>query len=151
MKLKMCNRIPKSTRITRGLHPRGVSKRIPKSTRITRGWRIHRVKKERKPKKTVEEKVFYAYSQGSKRRGLEFSLTLESFWCLRRSSCHYCGTVNANGIDRKDNSVGYTENNALPCCYPCNRLKLNLSYQDFIEAVNRIYQNRVAGKQNGST
>jgi hypothetical protein len=28
-----------------------------------------------------------------------------------------------SGIDRVDSSIGYTEENTVPCCSPCNTLK----------------------------
>ncbi len=40
--------------------------------------------------------------------------------------------INVNGIDRKDNSVGYTVENCVPCCPTCNKAKHNSSYEEFI-------------------
>lgn len=48
-------------------------------------------------------------------------------------------TIVTNGIDRVDNSLGYTVKNTVPCCTICNKAKLDLSEQDFLEWVNRIY------------
>lgn len=46
--------------------------------------------------------------------------------------------IKANGIDRKDNSIGYELDNCLPCCEICNIGKNNRSYNDFINYINRL-------------
>jgi hypothetical protein len=64
--------------------------------------------------------------------------------------CHYCGkrlifnphtrdsegnyTSRAHQMDRKDNLLGYTKNNVVPCCWECNRLKSDIySYEEFMK------------------
>lgn len=62
----------------------------------------------------------------SKRRGLECTLTVDHLTDVKSKPCHYCGGTLAEygyGIDRKDNKVGYTPENSLPCCKPCNSIK----------------------------
>lgn len=58
----------------------------------------------------------------AKRRGLDMALTFEEYSALVNSPCSY-GTGTANGIDRKDNSIGYESRNCLPCCYRHNLIK----------------------------
>jgi 5-methylcytosine-specific restriction endonuclease McrA len=37
------------------------------------------------------------------------------------------------GIDRVDNSIGYTPDNCVPCCTQCNRIKLDhLTYEEML-------------------
>jgi hypothetical protein len=43
-----------------------------------------------------------------------------------------------NGIDRRENSIGYTLANCVSCCGPCNMMKKVLSYAEFIERCKRI-------------
>ena len=45
-----------------------------------------------------------------------------------------------NGVDRKDNNLGYTIDNCVPCCHRCNSMKSNLSYQNFIQHISNIYK-----------
>ena len=47
-------------------------------------------------------------------------------------------TIYVNGIDRYDNNIGYTLQNCVPCCWICNRAKLNLSAKVFNEWIERI-------------
>lgn len=111
-----------------------------------------------------------AYRQGAKNRNLLFELTLDQIKLVCGQSCHYCnrpptpknryiradgsmkdpdvteisaqrGWINANGIDRKDNSLGYTLVNCLPCCWKCNAMKKDLPYVVFIEQCRTIAHN----------
>lgn len=63
------------------------------------------------------------YRNNCQRRGREFSLTEEQAFKLFASPCFYCGEPNSNGIDRYDNDKGYTEENAVACCWKCNHWK----------------------------
>ena len=60
-------------------------------------------------------------------------LTKEQFQELSSHECHYCGKDGPNGIDRVDNSIGYTFENCVPCCKHCNYVKGDLSLADFDE------------------
>ena len=46
-----------------------------------------------------------------------------------------------NGIDRIDNNKGYTKENCVPCCDICNRIKMDLPYNVFIEHITKCYKN----------
>lgn len=80
---------------------------------------------------------------------------------LIKQDCFYCGstpvkrdTKNAhlngftewNGLDRVDSLRGYTINNVVTCCSVCNRMKLNLSLDLFLQKVKLIYFRCVEGK-----
>jgi len=45
-----------------------------------------------------------------------------------------------NGIDRKNNTQGYTTNNSVPCCLICNRAKNNMGYEEFLSWIGRVKQ-----------
>jgi hypothetical protein len=50
--------------------------------------------------------------------------------------CHYCeGDIGFNiGLDRKDNTVGYSYENVVPCCGICNSTKgKHLSYDEMLQ------------------
>ena|SRR5271157_1356755 len=97
------------------------------------------------------------YKHGAEVRHLEFCLTEDQFRVLISSNCHYCGITPArplpsllrerktnkgfvyNGVDRKDNAKGYTPENCVPACTFCNRFKKNLSYEEFMAYLNRVW------------
>ena len=122
---------------------------------------VKQKRKETFKKKNFEtqpalNEVFGMYKTNAKKRGYEFSLTKELFKNIIVQCCHYCGcepsktyysynkdhsTFTCNGIDRKNNTLGYTEENSLPCCEPCNRAKLEMSYNEFKSWINRVFHN----------
>jgi hypothetical protein len=103
---------------------------------------------------------FGSYKQSAKERGLVFELPFDLFHTLILNDCHYCGsaplTFNAiehclypdqkgiwlNGIDRKDNSLGYTIANSVSCCKICNLAKRNLPYEEFCAYLDRVTKHR---------
>jgi hypothetical protein len=68
-------------------------------------------------------------------RNLELSITFEQ-WCVLviDKTCHYCDSTLISGggsLDRKDSAIGYTLENVVACCGPCNVMKNNiLSYEE---------------------
>lgn len=97
-------------------------------------------------------KVFSSYRVGAKNRGVFFKLNKDQISSLIKQNCYYCGIepsnihINGytkevykyNGIDRKDNSVGYTSENVVPCCIICNKAKRDMAYDEFISWIQRI-------------
>lgn len=77
------------------------------------------------------------------------------FWKdIVKKNCFFCGsppsniatnrgkipkTVIYSGIDRLDNSIGYTERNCAPCCKKCNYWKRADSVDTFLQHVRKIY------------
>lgn len=99
--------------------------------------------------------LFGRYEKQAARRGYEYSLTKEQLWDLCQQKCFYCGSepyqkVNVsksdsslmyNGLDRIDNSKGYTIENVVPCCGVCNLAKRAMSSEEFKNLICRIYKN----------
>lgn len=108
----------------------------------------------------VINQIILGYKRHANGRNLTFELTYEEFSKVIVEPCYYCGselsnlkiTKNCkegfkyNGIDRIDSSVGYREDNVVACCSMCNTAKSNLSQQEFLQWVNKIYN-----FQNGSS
>jgi hypothetical protein len=102
--------------------------------------------------------LFDKYKRGAKNRKLGFDLTREEFKSLTKQPCHYCGILPTmeidcasyngkyiyNGVDRKDNSVGYTIGNSVTCCGECNHAKSGIDYSKFLSWISRIsaYNNK---------
>ena len=67
------------------------------------------------------------YKLNAKNRGHRWELSDEQALDLFSQPCYICGKKppkrGYNGIDRVDNSVGYTYINSKPCCGPCNKKK----------------------------
>lgn len=100
--------------------------------------------------------------QGAKIRNLEWSLTESQVRVLLKQDCHYCGIAPRqifgqkgyngfyiyNGIDRIDNSKGYTIDNVVSCCKFCNYSKSNRSLEDFMLWISRVYKHSIMDKVN---
>lgn len=98
--------------------------------------------------------LYARWKHRAKKKGLSFSLTREQLFELSKSNCFYCGAAPAqvrsnphgngsfvyNGLDRLDNSQGYTPENVVPCCGTCNHAKATLSVDEFRDLVRRIYE-----------
>ena len=101
--------------------------------------------------------IFGRMQSSARRRGFEWRLTKEQVHALTQQLCYYCGvepnqgsnlSTNHNGafiyngIDRIDNTKGYTINNVVPCCGICNVAKNTQTLEQFkiwIHAVNEHF------------
>jgi len=95
-------------------------------------------------------KLLRSYMKGAVIRGFKFELSREDFLIITSKSCYYCkiepkniikSTYHEyiyNGIDRKDNKIGYNLSNSLPCCTLCNKAKRDLEFNVFINWINRF-------------
>ena len=98
--------------------------------------------------------LIYAMKAGARKRNLEWNLTKEQVRHLTKQSCHYCGAEPSNvheqlgcnepyvynGLDRADNTKGYTIDNVVPCCFNCNRSKGTRTVSEFILWVVKLYE-----------
>jgi hypothetical protein len=81
-----------------------------------------------------------SYKRSAIKRNLSWELTNEQFQSFWNQNCEYCGTlIKTVGIDRKDNLVGYKIDNCIPCCTICNKMKMNLTYDQFKTQIKLIY------------
>lgn len=98
--------------------------------------------KANKDKYQYHKQPRYRYNQyrnGARSRGYCFDLTIEEFTALWNKSCSYCNKdISGIGIDRKDNSVGYTVDNTIACCITCNFMKGKLTHDEFINKCKQI-------------
>jgi 5-methylcytosine-specific restriction endonuclease McrA len=90
--------------------------------------------------------LFFSYKSRSSRSDKEFSISEEKFNHLASGKCFYCGVEfdkefsdgKSNGIDRFDNSQGYTEDNCVPSCWTCNRAKSDMGAGEFYKWIKRL-------------
>jgi len=103
--------------------------------------------------------VLRRYRRDANRRGIELLLSDNEMLTIFQQNCYYCGvspdneyrrsdknyrgSFVYNGLDRLDNSEGYTMFNVVPCCGVCNRMKSDLSGGDFIEHIEKIFNRRI--------
>lgn len=113
-------------------------------------------------RKNATEKNLYATMivRRSKIIDMEYNLDYDKFLKLIYSNCYYCGECGTNkwkdrelknlgekepffiiynGIDRVDNSIGYTNENCVPCCRFCNAAKMDRTKEEFCLWIERIY------------
>jgi hypothetical protein len=100
---------------------------------------------------SADLEVFNRYLFRAKRKGYEFHLSKEEFFEIAKQDCFYCGEPPKqiackekkypfiyNGIDRIDNSKGYIRGNIVPCCGVCNKMKLEMSVDEFKDRMKII-------------
>lgn len=102
----------------------------------------------------VINRIYKDYKAGALRRGKEFILSKEQVISIIFNNCFYCGNppstrfteggkkfhgeILYNGIDRLDNTIGYTLENSVPCCSKCNYAKRDMTYNEFISWAKRL-------------
>lgn len=95
--------------------------------------------------------VWSRYQSSAATRGLRFELSRARFVQLVTRACFYCGqaprevpnrktSLRLNGIDRVDNTRGYTEDNVRSCCTTCNTGKLRQTQQEFYAWTTRVHE-----------
>jgi hypothetical protein len=91
---------------------------------------------------------------GAERRGIVFDLTKEDFAKILEQPCAYGDWVHGDrhhvGVDRMDNSIGYTGDNCVSCCGRHNSIKGDwASYEDMRELVKAFPSARACGSRGG--
>jgi hypothetical protein len=103
---------------------------------------------------------FNQYQNNARNKGRSFDLSKDEFKKLVNSDCAYCGSKPSlfykktgangpalvNGIDRVDNTKGYTVENSIPCCHSCNMMKRDKTTNDFLEHIARIAKHSIKDK-----
>lgn len=88
----------------------------------------------------------------ARKRNLEMSIGLDEYVKLIENGCHYCESnilkETGCGLDRIDNSKGYTLNNIVPCCGKCNQIRnVHLTKDEMEVAMKAVLKYR--GELNG--
>lgn len=135
----------------------------PGCTKIKRGDNARKYKIKEYGYSTAV-RSYNQYKRNAVNRGLSFEFTLEQFVDIVTRECHYCPNIKTNcamsecangdflytGLDRVDNTKGYTLDNCVPCCSVCNTAKNNYPVEVFedwvIAAANKIIKRRGTGE-----
>lgn len=99
-------------------------------------------------------RLITTYKSNARRRGLDWCLSEGKCAALFCAGCYYCGSEPKskllgysrsvfyyNGIDRVDNDKGYVESNCVSCCCICNKAKLTMTIDQFVEWIVSAYRN----------
>jgi hypothetical protein len=103
----------------------------------------------------AKKRIYNSYKKEAEKRGLEFNLEFDYFIELVQKNCYYDNVIPTrevknnesrskficNGIDRKDNKIGYTIENSVPCCKMCNFKKSSTDHNEFLNWIKTIYEN----------
>jgi hypothetical protein len=94
--------------------------------------------------------VLKRYKRHAIERNLSWQLSDDHFDELTQARCFYCnqlpvkrqrsknGSFVYNGIDRRNNSLGYTKRNVVACCSICNHAKGTMTLSEFRHWVARL-------------
>ena len=94
---------------------------------------------KKQSKKTLGGRLF-SYKRSATARNIDQNLTDEEFKSFWQVSCSYCGSeIKTIVLDRIDSDKGYQLDNVISCCSICNKMKMDLSYDKFINQINKIY------------
>lgn len=99
-------------------------------------------------------RLIYVLAKRARHRGHKWEIDQEFAIKLIKMDCYLCGAKPANrykdgnawegriliyqGIDRIDNKIHYTNENARPCCKKCNAMKMDDSLNKFEKHINKI-------------
>jgi hypothetical protein len=114
--------------------------------------------------------AYLRYERRAMKKKIPFKVTEEEFIKIISMRCHYCGTeprdfnpyidshgnqrsdsqatidrswVKMNGVDRKSSDDGYTLENCLSCCFPCNRAKGDMIYENYLNYLKQMIEFRL--------
>jgi hypothetical protein len=123
---------------------------------------LYKLRKSELDSKSLNmRQALIAYKRHAKKRNVAFGLSEKQFVEITQKDCFYCGakpnnisdraylleSYIYNGIDRVDNTNGYTIDNVVPCCKKCNYAKNDMTLQEFKNWVKRIYNKFIGGRE----
>lgn len=113
---------------------------------------VRRKKLSKKDKRVRQQ--YSSTKTSDEKHKRENNLTLQDVYDLTSKPCFYCGGYNHQGlrgegkeldycgIDRIDNAIGHTKENCVPCCNRCNFTKGNLTVDQWLEHIEKIYKRK---------
>jgi hypothetical protein len=101
---------------------------------------------------TKERQLWNRYKNSALRNGVPFLITEDKFSEIIKKDCLYCGQEPSqtiimgrkqdnvliyNGVDRRNDKLGYVEGNVSPCCWTCNQAKKNYGVDEFKKMIKK--------------
>ena len=100
----------------------------------------------------AQKMAYQSLRSNAKSRHYSVEISFDEFLALAKKNCYYCGVepgerpgpkawqakAKLSGIDRKDNRLGYTNENSVPCCYQCNWSKRDLPIEEWQAWIKRL-------------
>jgi hypothetical protein len=108
-------------------------KQVLDNRRRVKEWQIKHPGYQNRPRHRYAK-----FKSKANRRGIELALSFDEWFALiENAECHYCHEkIRSYGIslDRKDSSRGYVQDNVVPCCGNCNRIRNEdlISYDEML-------------------
>lgn len=100
---------------------------------------------------SIQNAIIQGYKKRALSAGRPFTLTHQQILSIFSEDCFYCGAPPSNqrlkwrdkgfaynGLDRFDNTGGYTLGNVVPCCRICNTAKMDMTPQFFLNWVRQV-------------
>lgn len=112
---------------------------------VMKNWRDRNPDKMEEANKKRRESLeahYKIYQRSARLKKLKFEFSEEEFKELVVKPCYYCNIIDEkgfNGIDRMNQSVGYSHSNGVSCCAMCNWLKGSLDSATFIKRAQHIH------------
>lgn len=126
---------------------------------LRREWLADRNKRKPFPPKyegnqAAQNRLYGVYTRTAKIKGYDFTIDKQTFLTLTSQKCNYCGTMPKrecksyrsgfsyfyNGLDRVDNTKGYTEDNVVTCCLTCNKAKGTMTLLEFKQWIKDLIE-----------
>ena len=114
------------------------------------------INRKKRTHHTIPGRYFFGVEYGAKKRGYIFDITIEQLWQLflkQEGKCALSGlpirfhkpgekyTAQTASVDRIDSDLGYTIDNVKWVHKQINRMKMDLSDQDFIYFCKKVAKN----------
>lgn len=99
--------------------------------------------------------IYNRVKGNAKTRNIKWDLTINKFKLIAQDKCFYCNSLPPkspgfrdrspfyHGLDRVDNSLGYSVKNSVSCCSICNYAKHDLSIKDFKIWLTKCYNHTI--------
>ena len=101
---------------------------------------------QRKIYKSRPENRFRTYQASAKVRGFEWKLSYKEFMEFWQVDCVWCGVSMPShlniGLDRVNPAKPYEAGNIESCCAGCNRMKSDMTADDFEGHIGKIFNFR---------
>jgi hypothetical protein len=103
--------------------------------------------------RTSQKHIYASYRAAALKRNYTFNLSFIQFIDYLYSDCFYCGASPSNyinkygftywytGVDRVDNTKGYSTNNCVPSCKQCNTLKMGVTPAMIYKLYHLLFNN----------